>query len=171
MIFDIEQIPIHGGSLRIYVCHKDKRIPSQAVSDMCKNESELHINQYSFYETFANRIASLKKALCEQLHLLKKQNKRIAAYGASAKGTTLLNYFGIGKGIIDFVVDLSPFKHGYHTPGTHLKINPVDYLSKENIEYTLLLTWNFSEEILEQQREYRENGGKFIIPIPEVSVI
>lgn len=171
MIFDVEQIPVHGGSLRIYVGHEGQHVTSQAVSDMHKNECQLNIKQHSYYQAFANRIASLKTTLCDQLNLLKKQNNRIAAYGASAKGTTLLNYFGIGNDIIDFVVDLSPIKHGYHTPGTHLKINPVEYLSTEKIDYTLLLTWNFSEEILKQQEEYRAKGGKFILPLPEVSVI
>lgn len=170
-IFDVEEIPVHGGSLRIYVSHEGQHATSNAVSDMYKNECQLNMKQHSYYREFANKISTLKTNLCTQLDLLKKQKNRIAAYGASAKGTTLLNYFGIGKDIIDFVVDLSPVKHGYHTPGTHLKINPVEYLSKEKIDYTLLLTWNFSEEILKQQEEYRANGGKFIIPLPEVSVI
>jgi len=171
MIFDVEQIPVHGGSLRIYVGHKGKHTSSQAVADIYNNECQLNIKHPSYYLTFANKIAALKTTLSDKLNLLKKQNKKIAAYGASAKGSTLLNYFGIGKDVIDFVVDVSPFKHGYHTPGTHLKINPVEYLSKEKIDYTLLLTWNFSEEILRQQEEYRANGGKFIIPVPEVSVV
>jgi len=170
-IFDVEKIPVHGGSLRLYVGHKDQHHISQAVSDMYDTECELKVQEYSYYKEFANNISRLKTALCNQLELIKKQNKRIAAYGASAKGTTLLNYFEIGEGLIDFVVDISPFKHGYHTPGTHLKINPVEYLSKEKIDYTLLLTWNFLEEILNQQEEYRVNGGKFIIPIPEVLVV
>ncbi len=170
-IFDVEQIPVHGGSLRIYVGHQDQHDVSKAVSDMKQNEKQLKVSEFSYYQQFAKNISDLKITLCNQLNLLKKQKNRIAAYGASAKGTTLLNYFGIGKDTIDFVVDLSPFKHGYHTPGTHLKINPVEYLSKEKIDYTLLLTWNFSEEILKQQKEYRANGGKFIIPIPEMSVV
>ncbi len=171
MILDVEKISIHGGSLRLYIGHQDQRKPSQAVSDIIAHEALLNIKQPSYYEKFSQGITHIKNTLHQQLQTLKDQNKRIAAYGASAKGTTLLNYFGIGKETIDFVVDVSPFKQGYHTPGTYLKINPVDHLIKEKIDYTLLLTWNFSEEILKQQEEYRAGGGKFIIPIPEVMVV
>lgn len=171
MILDVEKISIHGGSLRLYIGHQGHRTPSQAVSDILAHEASLNIQQLSYYEQFSQGITHIKNTLHQQLKTLKTQNKRIAAYGASAKGTTLLNYFGIGKETIDFVVDVSPFKQGYHTPGTYLKINPVDALIKEEIDYTLLLTWNFAEEILKQQEEYRTGGGKFIIPIPEVIVV
>lgn len=171
MIFDVEQLPIHGGSLRLYITHSGQKTVSNAVLQLQEKEKSLNISHPDYYQSFVQGIASLKNALCEQLNSLKKQKKRIAAYGASAKGATLLNYFGIGKETIDFVVDRSSFKHGYHTPGTYLKINPVEHLLAEKIDYTLLLTWNFSEEILKQQEEYRAKGGKFIIPIPEVRVI
>src|SRR6185295_8588168 len=97
--------------------------------------------------------------------------KRIAVYGASAKGATLMNYFGLGRGTLDFVVDRSTFKQGRYTPGTHLPIYSPDKLVREMPDYVLLLTWNFGDEILEQQSEYRKRGGRFIIPIPEVKTV
>ena len=104
------------------------------------------------------------------LEQLKSDNKRIAVYGASAKGSTLLNYFGIGSEVLEYVVDRSTVKQGHYTPGTHLKICHPEKLVEDQPDYCLLLTWNFADEILEQQHEYRANGGKFIIPIPELRV-
>jgi hypothetical protein len=99
------------------------------------------------------------------------QGYRIAVYGASAKGSTLLNYFGIGTETVEFVVDRSDYKQGRYTPGTHLPILPPEELAARRPEYTLLLTWNFAGEILSQQEEYRREGGRFIIPIPRVEVV
>ena len=100
-----------------------------------------------------------------------REGNRIAAYGASAKGTTLLNYCGIGRETLDFVVDRSPVKQGRYTPGTQLPIHPTERLLGGMPDYTLLLTWNFADEILEQQAEYHRRGGRFIVPVPEVPVV
>jgi C-methyltransferase. len=113
----------------------------------------------------------LKDALTTCLRDLKSQGKRIAAYGASAKGSTLLNYFGLGEETLEFVADRSPYKQGRLTPGTHLPIVPPEQLLERNPDYTLLLTWNFAEEILKQQSAYRQQGGKFVLPIPQVSIV
>ena len=111
------------------------------------------------------------KKLVELLREIKSQGKRIAVYGASAKSTTLLNYYGIGSETLDFVVDRSTVKQGLYTPGTHLRILPPKALLEHQPDYVLLLTWNFAEEILVQQMEYRKRGGHFIIPIPELRVV
>ncbi len=104
------------------------------------------------------------------LHKLKSQGQRIVVYGASAKGSTLLNYFRIGPDMVDFVVDRNTFKQGRYTPGTHLKIHAPEKLIEEKPDYVLLLSWNFADEILAQQAAYRRGGGRFIIPIPELKV-
>jgi hypothetical protein len=113
----------------------------------------------------------LRRDLVSLLQELKTRGKRLAVYGASAKGSTLLNYFGIGVELLDFVVDRSTVKQGYYTPGTHLPIHGPDKLLHDRPDFVLLLTWNFADEILEQQAEYRRRGGRFIIPIPEVRVV
>ncbi len=113
----------------------------------------------------------IKKSLCDLLADLKRQKKSIAAYGASAKGSTLLNFFGLDHKTLDFAADRSTYKQGRLTPGTHIPIVPPEQLLAKQPDYTLLLTWNFADEILEQQKAYRQRGGKFIIPIPKVAVV
>ena len=113
----------------------------------------------------------LRRDLVALLGGFKREGKRIAVYGASAKGSTLLNYFGIGRETLDFVVDRSRVKQGYYTPGTHLRIFPPAKLLEARPDYVLLLTWNFADEILAQQSEYRSRGGRFIVPIPQLRVV
>jgi len=126
---------------------------------------------HEFYQGFAMKVNSLRQQLVQMLADLKAGGKSIAAYGASAKGSTLLNYFGIGRETIEFVTDRSPIKQGLYTPGTHLPIYGPEKLLDAMPDYVLLLTWNFAPEILAQQAEYRRRGGRFIIPIPEVTVV
>ena len=113
----------------------------------------------------------LKISLVGQLSRLKQQGKRLTAYGAAAKGSTLLNYFGIGQETLDFVVDRSTYKQGRFMPGVHLPIYAPEKLLEEMPDYVLLLVWNFADEVLEQQKEFRQAGGRFIIPIPQVKVV
>jgi hypothetical protein len=123
-----------------------------------------------YYQSFGGRVLDLKQALVDMLAAYKRSGKSVAAYGASAKGSTLLNFFGLGTETLDFVADRSTYKQGRLTPGTHVPIVPPERLLEAQPDYTLLLTWNFADEILAQQQAYRAKGGKFIIPIPELIV-
>jgi SAM-dependent methyltransferase len=176
-IGDVELLSIHGGSLRIFVQQKaalstkDKPEGSLRVQQMLAEEAQWGVGKAEFYRGFAAKVDSLRGQLLQTLAELKAMGKGIAAYGASAKGSTLLNYFGIGQETLDFVADRSPIKQGLYTPGTHLPIYAPEKLLQAMPDYVLLLTWNFAGEILAQQAEYRRRGGRFVIPIPEVSVV
>lgn len=172
VIVAVEELPIHGGSLRLFVEKERTGINrrSAQVLDLLEAEKNWGVNQFKFYQGFRQNIEDLRQNLLKLLGELKSQNKTIAVYGASAKGSTLLNYFGIDKNLVDFVVDRSKIKQGRYTPGTHLPIYDPKKLLEVMPDYVLLLTWNFADEILEQQAEYRQLGGRFIVPIPDVKV-
>jgi SAM-dependent methyltransferase len=171
LIQDVERLSIHGGSIRIYAVPMLGRHTSSArVDALLEEESHWGATDPSYYHTFGSQVGSLKTALVTLLETLKCQQKRIAGYGASAKGSTLLNYFGIGSDTLDFVVDRSTIKQGRFTPGTHLPILAPEALLQAMPDYVLLLTWNFADEITRQQTEYRRRGGRFITPIPQLKV-
>ncbi|MFM7583971.1 MAG: class I SAM-dependent methyltransferase [Caldilinea sp.] len=171
-IVDVEHLPIHGGSLRVYVTHADAPEAVQpSVAAWLDEEQEWGVARLDFYRNFGAKVAQLKTDLRNLLAGIKTAGHRIVVYGASAKGSTLLNYFGLGQETIDYVVDRSTVKQGLYTPGTHLQIVPPERLLADQPDYVLLLTWNFATEILEQQAEYRRRGGRFILPIPTLKVV
>lgn len=170
-LFDIERLPIHGGSLRLYVGHKGTYAVQSIVADLIEKETEEKLYDPASFQSFMAKIEALKTDIHRLLKDLKATGARIAAYGASAKGTTLLNYFRIGKDQLSFVVDRSPAKQGLYTPGTRLEIKPPSALIEENANYALLLAWNFSDEIMSQQQSFINNNGKFILPLPEAKII
>jgi SAM-dependent methyltransferase len=171
-LVDAERITIHGGSLRIFaVPAESAEQPTSRLGNLLDEEAKLGLRSEGYYRDFATRVWELRDALRAKLQELKAAGKRIAAYGASAKGSTLLNVFGVGRESLDFVVDRSPHKQGRYTPGTHLPIAPPERLIEQMPDYVLLLTWNFKDEILRQQQEYRRRGGRFIVPLPKVSVV
>ena len=171
VIFDVERVDVHGGSLRIFAGLDGRQDRSTRVRSLLDEEARLGVGKTAFYASFAARVEQLRKELLALLADLRSTRKRIAAYGASAKGTTLLNYFGIGASDLEFVADRSTVKQGRYTPGTHLPIRPPEALVEERPDYVLLLSWNLADEILRQQEGYRRQGGKFIIPIPRLQVV
>jgi SAM-dependent methyltransferase len=170
-IFRVRRLPIHGGSLRLFAGHAGAHGVEKSVTDLLAEEKQKGVNSPAYYEGFGSQVRALKDELTALLAKLKKEDKRLAAYGASAKGSTLLNYYGIDAKTLDFVADRSTYKQGRLTPGTHIPIMPPEELLQRQPDYTLLLTWNFAEEILAQQQPYRDAGGRFILPIPKVKII
>jgi hypothetical protein len=169
VVADVELVPIHGGSLRLFIAHAGQPQSARVVELLAKEKAE-GLLAFEHYRDFGDRVALLKQQLLALLQRLQGEGRRIAAYGASAKGSTLMNAFGIDARLIEFVVDRSSLKQGRFTPGNHLPILPTEQLLERRPDYVLLLTWNFSDEILAQQNEFRARGGKFIVPVPEVTV-
>lgn len=170
-IYDVDLIPLHGGSLRLFICHEGAQSISPKIDQMIQEEIDCGLYDVNKYRDFMEKIAHLQADLIEVMGQQKKAGKKIVAYGASAKGSTLLNFFDIGSETLDFIVDRSPVKCGLFAPGNHLEIKAPSALIEEEVDFALLLTWNFAEEIMAQQKKFMEEGGRFIIPIPDVRVV
>lgn len=171
IIEHVERLPIHGGSLRLFAAAEANVRRTPAVVKLLEEEQRWGVDQAESYRGFGRKVEKLKADLVRLLGKLAADGKRLAAYGAAAKGSMLLNYCGIGTETLEFVVDRSTYKQGRYMPGVRVPICPPGKLLEAMPDYVLLLTWNFADEILKQQAEYRRRGGRFIIPIPEPKVV
>lgn len=165
----VVRLSIHGGSLRLFV-EKVVNVES-SVTELLELEQKTGVDQIGFYQDFSDKVDHVVSSLNKLLREIKAEGKKIAAYGAAAKGSTLINTANIGSDVIDFVVDKNIHKQGLYMPGQHIPIYPPDMLLEKMPEYTLILPWNFTDEILSQQTEYIERGGLFIVPIPEARIL
>ncbi len=172
-MFDVDEIPTHGGSLRIYAKHKEdnsKEI-SGNVQVLLDKEAAKGITQLSYYDNLQQKALKVKLDLTDFLIQQKRANKKVAAYGAAAKGNTLLNYCGIKNDLIDFVVDANPHKQNKFLPASHIPVRDEQYLKTQQPDYVIILPWNLKEEITNQLAYIKEWGGRFVIPIPELELI
>jgi SAM-dependent methyltransferase len=166
-VTDVEEIPIHGGSLLLTAVPVPTRTqPSPRVEALLRREADAGMTATPYYADFAPRVAAWRGTFRTFLADLKARGQRVAAYGAAAKGSTLLNYAGVGRETLDFVVDRSTHKQGRFMPGVHLSIRPPEALLEIQPDAVVLLTWNFKDEIQAQQAEYRRRGGRFLVPVP-----
>ena len=166
---EIKHLSIHGGSLRLYI--EPRENVGTSVTEQLALEAKVGLDTRGYFQDFSKKVAALKTDLSELLRRLKSEGKSIAAYAAAAKGATLINFIDIGPDLIDFVVDRNVHKQGKYMPGQRLPIRPTEALLAEQPDYVLMLAWNFADEILTQQAEYRARGGKFIIPVPSPTII
>jgi hypothetical protein len=172
-VFDVDELSTHGGSLRIYACHaKDDNHPTEiSVSELLHRERERGLHRLETYADFGERVRTTKRKLLSFLIEAKNCNKSLAGYGAPGKGNTLLNYCGIRVDFLDYTVDRNPYKHGKYLPGTHIPIFPPERIFETKPDYVLILPWNLKDEIASQLANIRSWGARFVVPIPEVSVI
>jgi SAM-dependent methyltransferase len=171
-LVDVEELPTHGGSLRVYARHAGAAGPvAEAVEALLRREEELGYDSLAPYATFAGRVEETKRALLEFLIGAKREGKAIAGYGAPGKGNTLLNYCGIRTDFLDYTVDRNPYKHGLFLPGTRIPIFPPEKIAETRPDYVLILPWNLRDEIVEQLAYVREWGARFVIPIPKLEVV
>lgn len=172
-IFDVEELPTHGGSLRIFACHEGngKIITENRVSDLLKREKAAGLLSMDYYKAYRLRVEKTKRSLLAFLIEAKSQGKKVAGYGAPAKGNTLLNYCGVRTDFVDYTVDMNTFKQGLFLPGTHIPIQSPRAIFESKPDYVLILPWNLKSEIKESMKEISSWGGRFVVPIPEVEVL
>jgi len=172
-VFDVEELPTHGGSLRVYACRAEatRYLTSKRVSDVLRKESAIGLDTFDGHLDYSRQVEQVKHALLQFLIDARQQGARVAAYGAPAKGNTLLNYCGIRSDLIAYTVDRSPHKQGRFLPGTHLPIYGPDYLREARPDYIVVLPWNLRDEIIADLAYVKEWGGKFVVPIPTLEVL
>jgi len=173
VLFDVEEIPTHGGSLRIYARHAEDATKSvmESVARLKQEEQEYGLHNIGTYSAFSEKARETKRKLLEFLINAKRRGKTVVGYGAPAKGNTLLNYCGVRTDFLDYTVDRSPHKQGCYLPGTRIQIHAPEMICETRPDYVLILPWNLKDEILEQMKNIREWGGQFVVPIPELTVI
>jgi SAM-dependent methyltransferase len=172
MLFDVEEFPTHGGSLRVYLAHERSPYAVEpAVARLLERERRLGLEDLSTYRAFAEQVKQTKRRLLAFLIEAKDAGKRICGYGAPGKGNTLLNYCGIGTDFLDFTVDRNPYKQGRFTPGMHIPIRAVGAIDEARPDFLLILPWNLKDEIVRQMSHIGDWGGRFVVPIPEVTLI
>lgn len=171
-LFDVDELPTHGGSIRIYACHQDDDTKSEGgnVKRLKEFEKEEGVTSLAYYESFGSQVKETKRKILSFLIDVKQKGQTIAGYGAPGKGNTLLNYCGIRTDFLDYVVDRNPYKHGKYTPGTHIPIYHPDKMRETRPDYVMILPWNLKNEVMGQLSYIRSWGGKFIVPIPEVTI-
>jgi hypothetical protein len=171
-LFDVEELPTHGGSLRIYAAHTEdstEQVQSRA-KELKVREQETGYGRLDHYLSFSCQVEGVKRRLLSFLISAKQEGKRVVGYGAPAKGNTLLNYCGVRTDLMDYTVDRSPHKQGNFLPGVHIPIYAPEEIRRTRPDYVLILPWNLREEVMQQMSYVREWGGKFVVPIPEVKV-
>ena len=171
-LFDVEELPTHGGSLRIYAKHDEDQTKGlcQGVNEIKAQEETFGINRLATYSDFGEQVKDTKRKLLDFLISARRQGQKIVGYGAPGKGNTLLNYCGIRTDFLDYTVDRNPYKQGKFLPGTHIPIFGPDRIKETRPDYLLILPWNFKDEVMDQMAYIREWGGKFVVPIPEVRI-
>jgi SAM-dependent methyltransferase len=171
-VFDVELLPTHGGSLRIYACRAESKahIVQPSVRKLIVEEERVGLASLEGYENFAQQVKQTKLALMDFLLTAAQRGKRVAAYGAPGKSATLLHYCGIGKDLIEYTVDRNPFKQGRFLPGSHIPIYHPDHIRQTQPDYVVILPWNLKDEIMSQLQFIREWGGRFVVPIPKLSI-
>ena len=171
-LFDVEELPTHGGSLRIFAKHTedDSKAVGARVTELRAREQARGYERLETYARFAEQVKETKRKLLQFLIQAKRDGKTIAAYGAAAKGNTLLNYCAIRTDFLDYTVDRSPYKQGRFLPGTHIPVYSPDQIRKTRPDYLLILPWNLKDEVIQQNAYIRDWGGRFVVPIPELTV-
>jgi SAM-dependent methyltransferase len=172
-VFDVEELPTHGGSLRLFACHSEanESKPCSRVFELREREIAAGICSLETYSRFGEKVRETKRALLEFLIAVKRAGKSVVGYGAPAKGNTLLNYCGIGRDFLDYTVDISPHKQDHFLPGTHIPIHHPDMIRRTLPDYILILPWNLRDEIVDQLADVRKRGCRCVIPIPSPEVI
>lgn len=170
-IFHVEWLPIHGGSLRIFAAHRGAEAIRSSVGELLTKEDAMGVAGGAYYQRFSDHARRVRADLIKFLEEQKKEGRRVAAYGASAKGSTLLNYVGDAARSLEFIADRSTYKQGKLSPGLHRPIVPAEDLAARAPDFALLLVWNFANEVMRQQSAFRESGGRFVIPLPNLKVV